>query len=320
MSYEPDPRPAEDAPASKKRTWTRWLGIVVAAAVLILGVVSLVSSLTRRAGEAQRAEIEQLRKTIESEADELESLQADYDDAVKALEKKQSEYDEARAKHDSGVVEDAAGLQSLDQLKASAEQAQADYSAALEAYDASIDAVELNAAGYDEAKTELAKLEPFLGYAAAYEQFISGASDDLPGIAADEWEDEPDAQTWYTMIVFPAATQADVTLPPAVEGFPAAIQALAAEPSAKVQAYDDALAASKEAEAKLSEANTALEAAAKAYADGKAAQKTSAEWLADCEQELERLEKRIQELKTAVDDITSTLDSHRAELKKLESK
>lgn len=318
MSYEQEPRSEAEAPERKKRGWLRWVGIGVAAAVLILGVVSLISSVSRHAREEQTAAIEALKTTIESEAQELEELQADYDAAAEALEKKQAEYDEARAKHDSGVVEDAqAGQQSLDALRADAEQKQKDYSTALEAYDASVDLVEQNVMGYASAAEEMKKLEPFLGYADAYEQYLSGAAQELPGMDPGA---EPDAQTWYSTVVFPAATQAGVGLPPQVEGFPSAVKALAADPSAKVQAYEDAVAATKDAEAKLAEANTAQETAAKAYADGKAAQKTSEDWLTDCEAELERLENRVKDLEESIRDVTASLDQHRAELKKLEGK
>ena len=80
------------------------------------------------------------------------------------------------------------------------------------------------------------------------------------------------------------------------------------------------LAASKEAEDKLKQANTAQEDAAKAYADGKNVQKTSEEWLADCEAEIDRLEKRLSDLEKSIADVKSDLEAHRAELKKLEGK
>ena len=58
--------------------------------------------------------------------------------------------------------------------------------------------------------------------------------------------------------------------------------------------------------------------AAKAYEDAKNAQKTSADWLADCEAEIARLEKRVADLKDSIEQVTKSLEAHRAELKKLE--
>ena len=317
----PEPEYEADDPRKQPRRWTRWLPFGIAAAVLIFGIVSLVFSITRRAEERQAAEIAALRQTIKSEEAQLDTLQTDYDAAKDALEKKQTEFDEVQAKLDAGLVEDpTAGAQSLDDLKAAAGKAQEEYSAALEAYDRAIDAVEQNAPGYDEAKNQLAKIEPFLSYATAYQQFVSGASDELPGVNPEEWEDGLDAQEWYSMMVYPAATQAGFTLPSAVDAFPAAVQALTTEPAAKVKAYEDALAASKDAEARLAAANTAQEDAANAYAEGKEAQKTSEDWLADCEQEIARLEKRVQDLETSIQDVTASLQAHRDELKKLENK
>ena len=322
MLNENDPRPVEEtAPERRPRTWLRWLGIGVAAAVLIFGVVSLVASLSRRAGAEQAAEIDQLKKIISSEEEELKQMQSDYDDALELLEKKQAEYDEVRKKLDSGVIEnDAAGQQSLDQLRAAAEQTQMDYSAALAAYETAVDTVEQTVASSDAGKKQLEALEPFVSYAAAYEQFAAGTTDALPGIAPEEDGQAPDAQSWYAAVVLPAATQAGITLPDQVDAFPAAVQALTAEPSAKVKAYDDALAASKAAEAKLSETNAAQEATAKAYADGKAAQRTSEDWLSDCAQEIDRLQKRVRDLEDSIYDVNSELEDHRAALKKLENK
>lgn len=325
MPFEDDPReydapdeePEEEAP--KRRSWTRWLGIGVAAAVLLLGVISLISALSHRSDQEQPADLNALRSTIASEEAELKSLQTEYDTVKQTLEDKQKEYDQARAKLESGVVDSSAeGQQSLDELKAAAEKAQEEYSAALEAYNASIDAIEAATPGYDAAKAELEKLAPLQNYAAAYTQFISGASDTLPGYENEDPDAEGVTQSWYAAVVLPAAQQAGLDLPEDVASFPAAVQALAAEPAAKVKAYDDALAASKEAEDKLKEANTSQEDAAKAYADGKNTQKTSEEWLADCEVEIERLEKRLAELEKSIAEVKADLEAHRAELKKLE--
>ena len=315
-SVPEEPAPSEPAKGGKRK-WTRWIGVGIAALVLILGVASLVSAMARRSAEAKAAEIDALKQTIAEEEDRLEGLQSDYDAAVKALEAKQAEYDDAREKADAGIVaSSAAGQQSLDELKAASDKARSDYSAALEAYDKAVDAAEQTVAGYDEAKAAMARLEPFLSYATAYQQFTSGAADALPGY--DPGEDAPDPQAWYTQVVLPAAEQKDISLPANVTEFPAAIQALTADPAAKVKAYEDALAAVKEAEKKLEEANAAQEAADKAYADGKEAQKTSEAWLSECEEEIDRLQRRVDDLKDSIDELTETLEGHRAELKALE--
>lgn len=321
MSYDPDTRPAaDDIPARRAPAWLRWLAVGFAAAVLVLGIVSLISSLTHRAGEERANAAAQLKKTIASEEAELRDLQSDYDETLAVLEEKKSEYDEVRKKLESGVIDTTSeGQISLSQLRADAEAAQKDYSAVLAAYDAAVDAVQQNTDSSNEAKAQLEKLQPLQGHAAAYEQFLSGAADSLPGVSPEDGEEAPDAQTWYAAIVLPAAAQAGVSLPDTVEAFPAAVQALAAEPSARVKAYDDALAAVKDAEAKLAAANAAQEAAAKAYADGKASQKTSEDWLSDSEQEIDRLEKRIQDLEKSIEDVRSALENHRAELKKLDT-
>ena len=322
MSYDPDALPAaEEIPERRPRSWLRWLGVGVAAAVLLFGIASLVASLARRANEERTAALDEMKKIIASEEAELEDLQSDYDETLAVLQKKQDEYDEVRRKLESGVVESAAdGQQSLAQLRADAENTQKNYSAALAAYDAAVDAAEQSTAGYDEAKTQLEALKPFLDYAAAYEQFTSGETDKLPDSAPAEGEDAPDAQTWYTAVVLPAAELAGLTLPDTVEALPEAIREQAAGPAANVKAYEDALAAVKEAEAKLAEANAAQETAAKAYADSKAAEKTSEDWLNDCEQEIDRLEKRVKDLERSIDELNTTLADHHAELKKLESK
>ena len=318
--YEEEDLPVDDDDPPPRRAWTRWVPFAVAALVLIFGLASLVVSLSHRTRDAREADIESLRNTIASEETQLENLQEDYNAAVDALEKKQAEYDDAKAKADAGQVETAGtGKKSLETLKAEAAEAQDAYSAALQAYDAAVDEVEQAAMGYDDAKNQLNKIQPFLSYATAYQQFVSGASSELPGIGTAEGETETDPQTWYTMIVYPAATQAGCTLPTSVEEFPDAVQAIAAEPAAKVKAYDDAIAASKVAEAKLAEANTAQEQALNAYAEAKEAEKTSEEWLTDCEQEISRMEKRVKELEASIQDVTESLETHRAELKKLEA-
>ena len=127
-----------------------------------------------------------------------------------------------------------------------------------------------------------------------------------------------DAQAWYDAVVFPAASEAGIGLPPAVEGFPTAVQALAAEPTTKVETYEAALKASQEAEQKLSEANTQLETTAKAYADGKNAQRSSEDWLNDTEQEIDRLTSRIEDLEETIDALTEQLEAHQAELKEID--
>ena len=315
----PEAEPAEEQ-APKPRSWLRWLGIGIAAAVMLLGIVSLITALSHRTGEDTKpVDLSALRSTIASEEEQLKDLQAELDKTEQALADKQKEYDKAKADAAAGMP-DASGVQrSLDELKKAAQEAQDAYSEALKTYDASVDAVESAAPGYEEAKAMTETLAPFLGYAEAYEQFVSGASDTLPGVETEDPETEVSAQSWYEAVVLPAAQQAGLQPPGLVEYFPAAVQELAAEPAAAVKAYEDALAASKEAEAKLKEANTAQEDSAKAYADAKNAQKTSADWLADCEAELDRLEKRIADLKDSIDQVTKSLDAHRAELKKLEA-
>lgn len=311
-------REDDRAPEPAKK-WTRWIPFGIAAVVLIFGIASLIFSMTRRAGESREAEVNALRNTIASEEQQLKTLESDRDDAAEALEKKQKEYDEALEEAKTGLVDDeAAGTKSLETLKTEAADAQKAYSEALEAYDKAVDAVEQTAPGYDEAKTKLEKLQPFLSYATAYQQFMSGAAQELPGMSADDSEAGPDAQVWYTQVVYPAAAQAGFTLPDTAEAFPAAVQALAADPSARVKAYEDALAASKEAEAKLTEANKTQEETLQAYAIAKEAEKTSEDWLNDCEQEIARLEKRVEDLEASIEQTAASLENHREELKKLQ--
>lgn len=325
MPFEDDPRDfteeesiEEDAP--KRHGWGRWVGIGVAAFVLLFGLISLISALSHRSQEPEQpVDLSALRSTIASEEAELKSLQTEYDTVKQTLDDKQKEYDDARRKLGAGLVDSSAeGQRSLDELKVAADKAQEEYSAALEAYDAAVDAVESATPGYTEAKAALEALAPLQSYAEAYTQFASGASDTLPGYESEDPDAEGVAQSWYDAVVLPAAQQAGAELPETVESFPTAVQTLAAEPAAKVKAYDDALAASKEAEDKLKQANTAQEDAAKAYADGKNAQKTSEEWLADCEAEIDRLEKRLSDLEKSIADVKADLEDHRAELKKLE--
>lgn len=316
------------ASPEERMTRTRWIWIAIAFAVLLFGIASLVISMTRRAAEAKAAEIRKLTATIESETDELKALQKEYDTTEKTLTDLQKEYDEAREKHDAGLVETAASEeQSLDALRSSAEQAKQAYSDALTAYDASVDQVEQNAMGYDDAKATLEKLQPFLAYAADYEAYAAGTAETLPGWEPQEPADPEDpeaeaqpsdAQAWYDAVVFPAASEAGIGLPPAVEGFPTAVQALAADPTAKVETYEAALKASQEAEQKLTEANTQLETTAKAYADGKNAQRSSEDWLSDTEQEIDRLTSRIEDLEEAIDTLTEELEAHQAELKEID--
>lgn len=331
MAFEHDPRsddledgfddaefdtdePVDGESEPRRHGWTRWLPFAIAALVLIFGIASLVVSLSHRTDSAREADVTALKNTIASEETQLENLQEDYDAAVDALEKKQAEYDEALQQAESGQAQTAEpGAKTLETLKTEAAQAQEAYSAALEAYDAAVDGVEQNAPGYDDAKNRLNKIQPFLSYATAYQQFASGATDELPGIEETEDETAVDPQTWYTTIVYPAATQAGYTFPTAVEEFPAA------EPAAKVKAYEDALAASQAAEAKLAEANKAQEDALTAYADAKEAERTSEEWLSDCEQEIARMEKRVKDLEASIQDVTASLKAHRAELEKLEA-
>ena len=320
VSAVPETPDADDRPdqEAKPRRRMRWLGIAIAGAVLLLGIVSLLSALSRRGGEPKAADLNTLRSTIASEEEQLRDLQAELDNAEQALADKQAEYDKAKTEAEAGQPDAAGAQRSLDELKADAQKAQETYSEALKAYDESVDAVAAAAPGYDDAKAQMDVLAPYLSYAAAYEQFMSGAADTLPGIENEDPEAEVSAQSWYESVVLPAAQQAGLQPPGLVEYFPAAVQELAAEPSAVVKTYEDALAASKEAEAKLQEANTAQEDAAKAYEDAKNAQKTSADWLADCEAEIARLEKRVADLKDSIEQVTKSLEAHRAELKKLE--
>ena len=316
------------ASSEERMNRTRWIWIAIAFAVLLFGIASLVISMTRRAAEAKAAEIRKLTATIESETDELKALQKEYDTTEKTLTDLQKEYDEAREKHDAGMVETAASEeQSLDALRTAAEQAKQAYSDALTAYDASVDQVEQNAMGYDDAKATLEKLQPFLTYAADYQAYAEGTAETLPGWEPQDPADPEDpeaeappsdAQAWYDAVVFPAASEAGIGLPPAVEGFPTAVQALAAEPTTKVETYEAALKASQEAEQKLSEANTQLETTAKAYADGKNAQRSSEDWLNDTEQEIDRLTSRIEDLEKTIDSLAEQLEAHQAELKEID--
>lgn len=332
-------QPISSEQKSRRAERRRWIAVITAGVILLFGIFSLVMSMHRRAVEAREAEIKQLHFKVESETDELKSLQKELDTVTKTREDLQKEYDEARKKHDAGVVETSGSAeQSLEDLKAAAEQAKQDYSAALAAYDASVDQVEQNSMGYDEAKASLEKLKPFVDYAASYEAYLAGTAETLPGMEpkaepepeasdapeATEQPEQPadtqptDAQTWYDTVVFPAATNAGIGLPPAVEGFQSAVQALTADPTAKVEAYENALKASKDAEQKLADTNAKLESTAKAYADGKNAQRSSEDWLSDTEKELERLSARMDDLQKTIDDLAEQLESHQAELKDLE--
>lgn len=331
-------QPATPEQKNRRAERRRWIAVITAGVILLFGIFSLVMSMHRRAVEAREAEIEELRFKVESETDELKSLQKEYDTVSETREDLQKEYDEAREKHDAGMVETSGSAeQSLEELKAAAEQAKQDYSAALAAYDASVDQVEQNAMGYDDAKASLETLKPFVDYAASYEAYVAGTAETLPGLEpkaeseTPENPDEPetteqpsdaqpsDAQAWYDTVVFPAAANAGIGLPPAVEGFPTAVQALTADPTAKVEAYENALKASKDAEQRLADTNAKLESTAKAYADGKNAQRSSEDWLSDTEIELDRLSTRMEDLQKTIDDLTEQLEKHQAELKELET-
>ena len=123
VSAVPETPDADDRPdqEAKPRRRLRWLGIAIAGAVLLLGIVSLLSALSRRGGEPEAADLNTLRSTIASEEEQLRDLQAELDNAEKALADKQSEYDKAKAEAEAGQP-DAAGAQ---QFRQGAEDLQA---------------------------------------------------------------------------------------------------------------------------------------------------------------------------------------------------
>ena len=203
--------------------------IGAAALLMIVGVVSLILSLSRHAREDRAAKIAELKQTIASEEAERSRLQADYDSVLATLTEKQTEYEAALQQSGAGITPEA--QEALDRLREAAEQTQQDYTAALEAYDAAVDAVE-KAEGDD--------------------------------------------------------------------------------------AYAAALEASEQAAAALGEAHAAMQTAANAYDAAKSAQTSSADWRADREQEIASLEQRLQELERSMNEVSTALAGHRAELKKLE--
>ena len=110
------------------------------ALLMIVGVVSLILSLSRHAREDRAAKIAELKQTIASEESERSRLQADYDSVLATLTEKQTEYEAALQQSGAGITPEA--QEALDRLREAAEQTQQDYTAALEAYDAAVDAVE----------------------------------------------------------------------------------------------------------------------------------------------------------------------------------
>ena len=134
MPFEDDPRDfteeesiEEDAP--KRHGWGRWVGIGVAAFVLLFGLISLISALSHRSQEPEQlVDLSALRSTIASEEAELKSLQTEYDTVKQTLDDKQKEYDDARQKLGAGLVDSSAeGQRSLDELKVAADKAQEEY-------------------------------------------------------------------------------------------------------------------------------------------------------------------------------------------------
>ena len=67
----PEAEPAEEQ-APKPRSRLRWLGIGIAAAVMLLGIVSLITALSHRTGEDTKpVDLSALRSTIASEEEQL---------------------------------------------------------------------------------------------------------------------------------------------------------------------------------------------------------------------------------------------------------